>query len=274
MKKMIQRSSVLAMLVMSGFAMASGVTNNSLSQLMNLSGINKQVANIPAGITAGMQQSRKQGSPLTDEQFSKIEKIMTKAFQPSDISNTISSKVKSELTEAEAQELLSWYKSDLGKKVTKAEEKGSDPAAVQEMINQANTLMADKERVKYAKRIDQLVKATDLTVEFQKSTATAIFTSLSKAINPGQPVDMKAFEARLTEAEPKMRQQVEQMITLSYVYNYKELSASEMNKYIDFLQRPSTKKFNDTTISGMKKALQDSANTMGASLASIFTAKK
>jgi len=274
MNKFIQQSLLLAILMMSGIAMAAEITNDSLSQLMTLSGINKQVADIPAGISAGMQQSRQQGAKLSDEQFSKIEEVMSTAFQPEEIGNTISKKLKNELSETEAQALLSWYKSDLGKKITQAEESGSDPAALQEMFKQAQTLLADKERVKLAKRIDQLVNATDLTFEFQKNTATAIFTSLSKAMNPGQPPDMKTFEAKLAEAQPKMKQQIEQLITLAYVYNYKDLSTAEINKYIEFLQRPATKKFNKLSIIGMKDALNASTIKMANSLATIFTAKK
>jgi len=274
MKNMMKRTLPFVMLVMSSVAMASEISNDSLSQLMNLSGISKQVSEIPAGISAGMQQARQKGSSLSDEQYSKISEVMTKAFQPAGINSTISKGIKSKISESEAQELLSWYKSDLGKKITKAEEKGSEPAAFQEMLKQAQSLMADKERVGLAQRIDKLVNATDLTVEFQKNTATAIFTSLSKAMNPGQPVNMQAFDAKMAEAEPKMRQQLEQLITLSYVYNYKDLSTAEINKYIEFLQRPSTKKFNSTTMDGMKKALEESSKTMSSSLATIFTAKK
>lgn len=266
MRKIAFGVSLFVALVMSGVALAAGIKTGSLEQLMNLSGLNKQVSDIPAGVVAGVQQARQQGAPLSDEQVARLEKTIAISFQTQKIKSTISRQLKSALNEAEAQELLGWYKSDIGKKITKAEEKASEEAAYQEMVSQAQTLLADKERVKLAQRMDSLVKATELTLDIQKNAGTAVVVAISKAMNPEQPVDIKAIEKSMAAEEQNIRQQMEQLVTLALVYNYKDISIPEINKYIEFLQKPSTQKFNAQAVAGFKTALKESVNSLATSV--------
>ncbi|HEY9147448.1 MAG TPA: DUF2059 domain-containing protein [Gammaproteobacteria bacterium] len=273
MSKLVQTATLLFTLLTCSIA-AAELSDDSLDALMQLSGINQQVTEIPGGVVAGMQQSMQQGAPISQEQLDKIEQAILKSFQPAAISNTIADELKDALSEAEAQQLLKWFRSDLGKKITAAEEEASSAAAYQEKFAQAESLLSDEQRVQLARRIDRLVNLTDMTLEFQKGTAIAVFNSLSRAMNPGQPVNSEAFEAKLAENEAAMQQQIEQMVTLSILYNYRNISMDEMNKYMAFLEQPATRKFNDNAINGMKLAIHRSVNEMAESMAMIFTAKK
>jgi len=274
MKRITTGALFLTLLFASSVTLASPIKSSSLEQLMTLSGLNKELAGLPDGMKAGVQQAKQKGTPLSDAQFNKIEQAIVSAFKPANITRSITDTVKSNVSESEAQQLLAWYKSDLGRKITKAEDAGSNPKAYQDMLNQAEALLADKERVKIAQKIESLVNATDMMVEFQKNAAVTIYTSLSKAMNPGEEVDLKAFEDRFAAQEAQMRQQFTQFAILSMVYSYKEITIPELNKYVEFLQQPYTTKFNTSIISGMKTGLTDAVKTMAASLAKTFTAQK
>lgn len=274
MKNVIKAPLLLAMCLLSSVAVAGNITNSSVAALMDLSGVNKELSGLPDSVKAGMQQSRQRGAPLTEEQFTKIEKAVGVAFAPKRVTNTISKRLKSDLTESDAKKLLVWYKSDLGKKITKAEDDAATPEAQNDMLNQAESLLADEERVKLAKRIDETVNVTEIMLELQKNTATTIYTSLSKAMNPGKEVDLEAFEERFAAQEDQMRQQLKQYTTLSLVYKYKKLSVSDVEKYTEFLAKPYAKKFNDSVINGIREALNNSIKEMATSLAKTFTAQK
>jgi len=241
---------------------------------MNLSGVSKEMSGLPDTIKAGMQQSRQRGAPLTEEQYTTIEKAIVVAFDPKKITKTISKKVKSDLTASEAKKLLAWYKSDLGRKITKAEDDAASNEAYKDMLNQAEALLADEERVKLAKRIDEIVNVTGVMLTLQKNTATTIYTSLSKAMNPGKKVDLEAFESRFAAQKSQMRQQLAQYTRLSLVYKYRNVSVSDVEKYTEFLQKPYAKKFNDSVIDGIRDGLDDSINVMASSLSKTFTAQK
>lgn len=272
MLKNLFKPFILITFLVPAVASSANISNNSLDQLMQQSGLNKQIQAIPAGILVGMKQSVQQGAPINDEQLMKIENSVNNAFKPAQISNTISSTLKRALSQNEAEELLTWYSSDLGKKITIAEEQASEASAYQDMLSQAQTLMADEERVTLARQIDTLVKASEMSFDLQKYTAVAVYTSVSNAMQPGNKVDIEAFEAELAKQEPQMRQQIQQLVTLSLVYNYKDFSTDEIKQYIGFLERPASKKFNNNALSGMKLAINSSVDNMAESLASVFTA--
>lgn len=274
MQKHLIRSFLLSILLLPGISNATAITTNSVNSLMQLSGLNKQIDEIPAGVLTGMQQSMQQGAPLDEQQHKKIEKSVNKSFTAERIKETVSSSIKRSLDESDAEKLLDWYKSDLGKRITKAEETAAKESAYQDMLNQAQALMSDNERVGLARQIDNLVMASDMSLDFQKSTAIAVYTSISKAMRPDEPVNVSAFEAELAKQEPQMRQQIEQFVTLSLVYNYRDFSIGEIKQYIDFLEQPSTKKFNNSAITGMKTGLNTAVEEMADSLAEVFASKQ
>lgn len=264
MRRMATAAAFVLSFAMMGVATAAQIKNDSLQQVMDLSGLSKEIAEIPDGIVVGVQQARQEGTPLSDEQAARIEKVITSFFEPQKITGAITRQMKNNLTEADAQDLLKWYKSDLGKKITKAELDSSTPAAYEDMVAQAQTLLEDKERVKLAQEIDALVKGTELAHDIQMNAGKAIVVAIVKEMNPGQPVDVGAIEKSMAADEQNMKQQMAQLMILSLVYSYKDVSVAEIKKYIAFLQKPSARKFNSQTATGFKLALKESVSAMAA----------
>lgn len=274
MKMHIQALFLLLVFLVSGPAAASGISSSSLDELMKLSGITKQVSEIQANVLAALEQGMQQGGTVNDDLYAELQTALATAFSPGDINDTVSREVENTLSEAEAQDLLAWYRSELGRRITKAEEQASSAAAYQEMISQAESLLVDTERVRIAQRIDELVNATDMSLELRKKTYIAIWYSMSKAMNPGESVDIEAINAQLAEEESTMRQQIAQVNTLWFVYTYRQFSPAEMDKYMDFLERPATGKFSDEVVDGLEQALNESIAKTAASLSRIFVNRK
>lgn len=249
---------------------AGDITENSLEKLMELSGINKQVAEYPGMVKAGFDQATQQGSPVSAPELIEIHKIMQDTFQPSGIIPAIKLEIKNNISESEAKVLLTWYESDLGKMITKAEEDASTPAGLQEMLKEGQTLLADEESVRLARKLDQLANATDVTMQIQENIGVAVFTAISTAMNPNQPVNIDAFKAQMSAQEQQMRANIEQFVILSFIYAYKDIDSVSIEKYVGFLERPGTRKFNDSAIEGIKIALNQSIGRMAESLAVTF----
>lgn len=270
MKKVIQGASLLIMILIPSMVWAGEITDDSLDKLMALSGLNKQIAEFPGMVRAGAEQTRQQGSPISDTEFGEVRRSMEAAFQPSEIISTIGIEIKNNISESEAKDLLAWYESDLGRMITKAEENASTPAAYQEMIKEAQSLLADEKRVKFAKKIDSILNATDMAMQLQENTAVAVFTAISTVMNPDQPVNTGAFKAQMSAQEQQMRSNIEQLVIVSFVYSYKDIDMASIKKYVKFLERSNTRKFNDSVIKGTKYALNQSIDKMAKSLAVVF----
>lgn len=274
MKNNIKITLILMVMVISNIASARAISQDSLNKLMVLSGINKQIAEIPGLIHAGVQEVKKSNTALTDTHLGVIQKSVDDAFQTSVILNNLANVIRNNISEQEAKELLNWYKSGIGSVITKAEENASTPAAYHDMIKNAQTLLVDKERVQIAVKIDGLIKATDMALKLQKNTGIAVFTAVSNALNPGTPANINAYMSQLAAQEPQMRKNIEQLVILSYVYGYQNISLENMEKYIGFLSRTTTRKFNTALINGLTNSLNSSIEKMAKSLSVAFAENK
>lgn len=267
MKKVIQGASLLMMLCISINVYNEEITENSFDKLMALSGLNKQISEFSGMIPAVLEQVRQQGPAIPNAIFKDMQKSFEDAFLPSEILSTIGIEIKKSISESEVKDLLVWYESDLGRRITEAEERASTPAAYQEMIKDAQFYLADEKHLTVAKKMDSLLNATDMTMLFHDSAQKAVFTAISTVMNPDQPVDIEALEARMSSQDQQLRVNIKQLTILTFIYTYKEIDMVSTERYVKFIERPSTRKFNDSIIRGMKYAFTQLINKMAKSFA-------
>ena len=270
MKKIIQSGILLLTLVVSNITVAAPLTENSLRQLMVLSGLNKQVAQIPGVIQAGVAQARQQGASIPDAEFIEVQKSIVDAFSTSEFLKTIGNEFKNNITEEDAKELLTWYKSNLGRKITQAEENASTAAEYQKMMKEAQSLLTKEKRLALAKEIDSLMDASGMTINIQEHAGVAVYTAISSAMNPGQPVNLKPYMDRMASQRQQMSANIKTLVLVSFIYNYKNIKIDNIKNYINFLKKPSTKRLNDSAIKGMVSGFNLSIDRMAKSLASTF----
>ncbi len=273
MIKIRQKLFVLLILLVPMVLLAQPITDKSLKKLIVLSGLSKQLAEYPDLIWIGFEQAREQSDTISDADSLKIHRSIDDAFDSTKVLNIVSSKLKSSMLESEATSLLTWYNSDLGRAITDAENRASTAKAYQDMMSNATSLLADKERVELAEKIDDLVKSTDFSMELQNSSTIAIFIAMSTATNPDQSVNIDALKEQLSAHQDQMRAEVHQLVTLSLVYAYRNLEIDNIKEYTQFLQRPDAKKFYKRSLSGIHDAFNHSSTKLGTSLAHILSKK-
>jgi len=270
MNKIVRQMVIFLAITLPSIVWAEQITQDSLNKLMDLSGIHKQAIDFPKVVQAGLIQAKKQGTPMSDTAFNKIQRAMTDAFQADELLKIIGAEVQNSITESQAKELLIWYESEVGKLIIKAEEDAATPMAYQQMIEEKQMLMADQDWVKIAKMMDDLTHTTDITMQLQQGTNVAIFTAVSVARHPDKPVQIAAFREQLITKEQALRPDVEQFVILSFIYSYKDVKATNIERYFDFLKQENTKKFNASIRRGVKDAFEQANNKMAQSLVVEF----
>ncbi len=267
-KKMWSLSLFIIMFTTSA-VFAADITKSSLDQLMSLSGCNKQISAYPEMVKAGMNEAKRRGAQIPNDEFNAMQVAVENSFEPALMLAVISAKIKKDISESDAKELLSWYKSDLGRVITKAEEDATTPTGYQNMISQAQSLFAEKERLNYALKMESLLNATDMAMKIQNKTSLAVYSAMTKSINPYKPIEIAEFKKQMATQEVQMRANMKQLIILSFIYSYKDLDFASIEKYIAFLEKDKTKKFNQSTIDGIKSALVESVDKFATSLAAV-----
>ena len=250
------------------------VSDESINKLLDLSGLTIQVDQFPDLIKAGMEQAKQQGTPIPDAEYSSMVNSADESIVPSEIIEGIRVSLKQSINEKEAQKLLAWYESDLGKEITHAEESASTPEAYHQMMQSAPSLLANPERVEFANRLDVLLGATDMTMGIQEHTGIAVYSAIMTAMQPGTPLNVEPFKAQMDAASVQTRAAVKQMVTISLVYSYKNIRTNNLRKYETFLNDSTTMKFNKTIMGSMNRELESSISKWANVLAHIFRSKK
>ena len=252
MKRVTQGFLLITMVLLASIIWAGDITDTSLDKLMSLSGANKQLAEIPGMLRMIMEQTRQQdGIPISDEEFENLVKFMVDTFQPSEILSAMRMEIRNDLSESEAKGLIAWHESDLGKRITKAENEASTPAGVQNFIREAQSLAADEERMGIARRFLTLSNTVDMLLQLQEKTALAVITFFSKINNPDKPVNVEAFKAQISAQQQQTRGPLEQQLAVFGAYVYKDIDINSLEKYIEFLGLPNTKKFINSGTKGI-----------------------
>lgn len=255
------------------FSLAS-TADDSIDQLLKVSGIEDQVAQFPALIKQGMQQAKQQGTPIPETEFNSLLEAVDTTILASDIIAGIREQLETTLDQKETLKILAWYDTDLGKEITKHEKGASTPEALQEMMQSAETLLQDTERVEFANKVNELVGATDMAMELQRSSNIAIYTAIFTAMEPEAELDLAPILAQMDSVKDQMLAATNQMITVSFVYAYKNLEIEKLNSYETFLNDTTTMKFNDAALDSMSRGFGSSIEKWAGAIAQIMKQNK
>lgn len=252
--------------------MASTKENN-LDKLFLLSGITKQVSELPGLVKTGFIQGVQQGTAISENEISLMLESADKTILPSVILDEIKYSLEKSLSNEDIESLLKWYESDIGESITAAEEKASTPEAYQQMMNSAQQLLENTKRVEVAARLDELLGATDMTMEIQKFSGVAIYSAIVTAMAPDQELNIDAYKSQMAAVEPQMRANIQQLVIVSFVYSYQQIDDDSLAKYETFLNRSVTKNFNNSTIKGLSRGFEKVVANWANDIAAILKNK-
>jgi hypothetical protein len=229
----------------------------SIGTLLEVAGISQQVAQFPALFKGSVEQNAQQGMVISLAQHQAILNSIDSSVLPAEILTGISRAVKTAISQDEAEALMTWYQSPLGKKIAKAEESAQSDKAYQQMVAQKKSLLDNVERVAFAQRLDTLLSATKMTSKIQQNMQIAVNAMVLLALAQDKTLDSAALLAELQGAGTQINPALEQMVVVSFVYSYQGLSNEELIKYERFLSQSATKKFNEVIISGISIGLEN-----------------
>ncbi len=256
----------------SSFTLAAENEKN-VNKLLDLSGITKQIGEFPGLIKSGMEQSLEQGTSIPDNLYQSMHMAVDDSIDPVTMVKGVARELLSNLNEEEILHLLSWYESELGRKITLLEEESSTQAAYKEMMLMSESLLADSDRVKFAKKLDNLVGATDFSMKLQESTQIAVFSTIFKALNPHKPLNLESYKSQTSKQHEQIRTNIEQIVTVSFIYTYRNLKQKEIDEYTGFLESPTACKFNKSAMGGIDKEMSKALIQLGKSLTIILQSK-
>lgn len=264
----IKLSSLISLLLIATLSHANDPISRAIDELMHLSGAEKQFSNLPEQIIAGMQAgAAQQGGSLPPELTQKVQRAAAQAYNSNNIKQRVRQQLRQQLSVKDIKQLMEWLKSDTGRKITQAEEKASTPQAIAEAMRTGSSIQVSAQRQQLFKQLDQATDMSQNNIDIAMFTAVAVSTGMVAGLPVEQRPPHAQIQASIEQMRPNMTAAMRQQLQLMLAYTYRNISDAELNRYIDFYQSRSGQQYNRAMITGVRKALSDSALNFGDLLA-------
>ncbi|MBX2869404.1 MAG: DUF2059 domain-containing protein [Acidiferrobacterales bacterium] len=270
LKKPISLLSILSIALLASSIATAKVAPESIVEILKLSGLTTQVGEYPRHFKAGFDDALKNNSDMSEELHKAFVSAADTAFKSSDILFEVAVGINQNMEEEEIQEILSWYRSDLGKRITQEEELASTPEAHQIIQREMTTLLNDFERAGFARSIEKLFNATELSLQIQENIALASLSAATSASDPQDWIDPEQLRPQIRADLEKTREATKENIVASLIYSHRNIGLRELIKYEMFLTEDATVKFHQTTFRTLGEGLEKAVNRWAAEAQSLL----
>ena len=262
---------ILLITSFSQLSLAKSISDGDVAQYMALSGIDSALSGIPGQMAAMNQQMQMTAKNPEDSQ--KVMDVLLNSWQLGEVSQVVAEHIKENFSAAEMQQLLTWLKSDLARRIKLAEAKASAPSFNQDFMSyiaRLQTTPPTSERIKVVRNFVEVTNVVEHSLKIVLSVAKGTIEGLMVA-NPGKEVNDQQITAQLQQMEAMMRPALEQQMIMVSYFIYDQLTDSEIQQYSQFYQQPLGKKELTVMYDGIGQALNYWSTTAFANIAAEFS---
>ena len=271
---MCKLSKLILTLALFGFS-AAGISAESnkaalVSALMHQSGMDMQIDLIPQQVKAGIRDSARQGVPIDVV----IQDKMVDAIDTRSLNQSVQDYMVEEMSLDEIQQVLSWLASPLGKRVVAMEISASQPDTMMKMFEVYKTEQARPGRLERIQRIDEAVLSKERTKDLMVNIQ--VFFGMAMAAESGamQRVSYGQTRYNMEQAMAPMWGELDQVVTMMYLFTYQGLSDAELDQYVEFTESPVGRKYNQVLYEGLGDAFANAGKSLRQSLKSACRSRQ
>lgn len=240
-----------------------------IDQMMAESGMDDGIVQLPGMVAMGFDQQP--APPIGRMEYDAFRKNLIEAFDSQKVRKIVVAHLDAHYEAERFAKLLAMLKTPLAQKMAALEMAAHTPQAQQEMMRMGNVIMgqATPARLDLARRIDEVVQATEIGVDMQMMMAKVSMTNLNTIV----PVAQRMSDAQLGQMLEQMRMQflypARQFTQLGLVYTYRSVSDDELEAYLQLhdtaIGRWSTLLMRDAWMSVSEHVAADLAEKMNNS---------
>lgn len=214
----------------SGAERPSAATTAAADELLELSGLRVQLATISAGIRSHFLGAH---GRLGAADRAIIDRIAARHFSPEMLYVRMRLDVERRVESARLESALAWYRSPLGRRITRAE-----IAAIAAAGEGVVIPWPSDARLEAVRRLDASGGASETAVDL----TLAILRSLSRALEPFRPAHLRQSADQLEDRLARVRTEALTPIRIaslqSMLFAYRELTDPELSEYVRFMESP------------------------------------
>lgn len=209
--------------------------NKIVEEILELSGMKKQIENYPSLVQSQLAESQNKQKP---EVFAIVSKVMSESYKAETMYQVVLGNLIANFDMNHYTALLNWLHSPLSKKMSQLEEQASTPEALQEMREFAAKLQYNppsQERIALVQALDEAVGGTNLSIEMITLTNLQMYKAFETAIPEAQRIKEDNWEEKFKSTlKDQLEQPMKQNTLISFLYVYRSVSDEELREYINF----------------------------------------
>jgi len=267
---------ILVFLQLEVVSVSSGQTDKKTltKKIMEKSGMNEQMRQLPLLLSADLSQAKDKIPP---ELFSSLEQETVKIWDPEKILKEISRQVENRLDIKGMQEILMWLESDLGKKITTIEKDSTTPEGMRGLKESAASFEkapASKTRQDLLQRFIEASNTVKIIVDMKISMAIAMLTAINAALPEEKKTDIDKIKEQIEGLRPKIEEEARRAAIQESLYIYRTLKDEEFQRYVDFSESKSGRRYHEVTFEAFKDAMQRASLDFGKALGDLYKKSK
>lgn len=244
---------------------------DNIAAILELSGLNKQIDQIPALIAAGLAEQHQGGSDkMSPEEYDRLSRIMADAYKAAGLRQSIGDYFQAHYDQDRATAVITVLRSPLNKKMTGLETAASTPEAYQAIQKYAEDLKSDPPtpgRMELVRSLDRVTGSTETNVAIQVSTTMAVVIAMNAAAPPDKRLDRDQLQQLRSRMSAQLRSPTERLTLASFLYTYRSVSDPELAAYITLSRSDEGQWLTHLTQLALINTMSEAAEKMGKEMA-------
>ncbi|VAW90345.1 hypothetical protein MNBD_GAMMA17-444 [hydrothermal vent metagenome] len=271
MRRLSKLILALLFLVFSAVGVSAELSKVALvSALMHQSGMDVQIEQIPAQVKAGIRNSARQGAPMDVV----IQDKLVGALDTQSLNQSVQEYMVEEMSSGEIEQVLAWLESPSGKRVVAMEVRASQPDTMFKMSKIFETERDRPGRMARIHRIDEAVLSRERTKDLMINMQVFFGMAMVAESGTTQRASYGQTRYNMERAMAPMWGELEQVVTMMYLFTYQGLSDAELDQYIEFTESPVGRKYNQVLYEGLNHAFFNAGQSLRQSLKSACRARQ
>lgn len=207
-----------------------------IKNIIELSGLGKQLEQYPAMIIAGVENEEKnyQTRGIDHNQYLKLVDAVKESFRAELFYHEVFSNLLKDYKEDYAQNLLKWLSSPVVRKMAAMEIESTSVEgmqAEQKFAKEMNAAPPSIARMKLIRRLDESTHSTEQTIETHIAVTEAMLRIMSPITRPDMRMSDEQIHDLLESQRRQMRLQ-EPSAQVTFLFTYRSATDQELEEYI------------------------------------------
>jgi len=253
-----------------GIAFAADTPGRRTEELMQKSGLWKQLGYFQAQVRAGIEESRaseaRSGQPrIREADIERVQAAGHIAFAPDRLRASVRGDMERLLKPADEAEVLDWLSTDLGMRLTRLEEESEDPAGYALMMREAPKYAKGlpEDRLDRMRRLEKAVQGGAASVEITIGITTAVAYGIASTSRFGNTEMVEKLKEQIEAQRPRMLVMLREQMVTSFGWIYRTVPDEDLDRYAQFAETPAGTAYHAATIKAMTNAIVRASLEMG-----------